>query len=77
MNLVQLSGKDRDVEFLAGVIVQCMVEIPEKLVDTIQPQQLIVVQLSNKSKYKGIITTCEVTATSKLFVTAQLGIRRK
>ena len=77
MNLVQLSDKDRDIQFLAGVTVECIVEIPEKLVNTVQPEQLIVVQLSNRSKYKGIIMTCEVRDTAQSLVSAQLGIRRK
>ena len=60
MNYYQLENKAMDEQFLNNRSVRCRVAIAVKYV--LQPDQELIVMLSNGAKYKGKITELDVVA---------------
>ncbi len=60
MNYYQLENKAMDEQFLNNSPVRCRVTIAVK--DVLQPDQELIVMLSNGAKYKGKITEVDVVA---------------
>ena len=59
MFLYQLETKESDKAFLAREIVRCPATVPLNVMLSLQPETEIVVQLSNKAKYKAVIQTVQ------------------
>jgi hypothetical protein len=76
MNLYQLESKEMDVNFLRGETVKCNAALKDELLKNIKPGDKIVVQLSNRSKYMGVIKSLDFTTRNGM-ATGSFGISRK
>jgi hypothetical protein len=61
MNLYVLNDPSDDRNFLANQVVSCPIAASVKELEKIQPGNSIVVQLSNRKKYKGVVRALSVT----------------
>jgi hypothetical protein len=61
MNLYQLESKEMDTNFVRGEVVKCKAMLKYELLKNIKVGDKIVVQLSNRSKYMGIIKSLDFT----------------
>jgi hypothetical protein len=55
MNFYKLDNKETDDDFLARKTVRCKAVVKVAALDSLQTGNAIVIQLSNRSKYKGKI----------------------
>jgi hypothetical protein len=55
MHCYQLESKETDELFLQNKIVQCPATLSKEQLDLLKPGNKIVIQLSTRSKYMGII----------------------
>jgi len=65
MFLYQLNSKASDNAFLAREIVKCPATLPLDEMLSLEPDLQIVVQLSNKSKYKAVIKSVRFPVVQK------------
>jgi hypothetical protein len=76
MNLYQLESKEMDMNFLRGEVVMCTAILKDELLKNIKAGDKIVVQLSNRSKYMGVIKSLDFTTRNGM-ATGSFEISRK
>ena len=64
MNVYQFDSKELDEAFLQRLPVRCKASLPKALVAKIHKGDRIVVQLTNRSKYMGVISNIDLHFTN-------------
>lgn len=75
MDLCILHSKEQDKIFLQKQVIWIEVETPAPLA-AIEVGQFVVVQLSNRQKYKGVVTMTDLTR-SEQFTKGKIAVLKK